>query len=392
MRWWSVAATLGLVLVGCGGSDDKDPVKDEAAGSGGSGATGGSGGGGGSTTTTDAKAVVSCADRQLVVNAPYVHDFATDASNYYWLAFSNYNIAVFKQAKSGGSPTIVTEFPGYFSYIAGDTTLAVSGDSQFYMDDTVADDLDDYVYFSGDKQIWRVKKDGSAAVEPVSGVALNELGPATCNFARSVLAPDALYACRQGRLFRMARAGDATAKAVYSAPDGTSIDAFAVSDSQLFVNGPYDETRHFAPILALPLAGGTPTEYGAMLEGLVPDALVTMGDGVVFDSLFFPTGDDLETTSEWAKRQGTYKLTGSTATPQKLSEDNLELVRGVGKDSKYVYAVIGDQKIVRISLDGTTTTFVDCHDSPDDVRFNEFLVDEDGVYVRWEDSFYRFNP
>ena len=113
---------------------------------------------------------------------------------------------------------------------------------------------------------------------------------------------------------------------------------------------------------------------------------------MVFDSLFFPTGDDLETTSEWAKRQGTYKLTGSTAAPQKLSEDNLELVRGVGKDSKYVYAVIGDQKIVRISLDGTTTTFVDCHDSPDDVRFNEFLVDEDGVYVRWEDSFYRFNP
>ena len=55
----------------------------------------------------------------------------------------------------------------------------------------------------------------------------------------------------------------------------------------------------------------------------------------------------------------------------------------MSKDSKYVYAVIGDQKIVRISLDGTTT-FVDCHDS----RFNEFLVDEDGVYVHWEDNFY----
>ena len=62
----------------------------------------------------------------------------------------------------------------------------------------------------------------------------------------------------------------------------------------------------------------------------------------------------------------------------------------MSKDSKYVYAVIGDQKIVRISLEGTTTTFVDCHDSPDDVRFNEFLVDEDGVYVRSDDSFYRF--
>jgi hypothetical protein len=112
---------------------------------------------------------------------------------------------------------------------------------------------------------------------------------------------------------------------------------------------------------------------------------------LVFDSLFFPAADDLATASEWAKRQGTYKLTGASATPQKISESNLELVRGVGQDSKYVYAMIGDQRIERISLDGVTTTFVDCTESEDDLRFHELLVDDDGVYIRDDDFFYRFD-
>jgi hypothetical protein len=127
-----------------------------------------------------------------------------------------------------------------------------------------------------------------------------------------------------------------------------------------------------------------------MIEGLVPDALMVHGDTVVFDSLALLEGPDLATESEWAKRQGTYKVTGASSTPQMLTDYNLELVRGVGQDSQYLYAVIGDQKIVRISLDGVTTTYVDCHDSPDDLRFQELLVDEDGVYIRDDDTFYRF--
>ena len=35
-------------------------------------------------------------------------------------------------------------------------------------------------------------------------------------------------------------------------------------------------------------------------------------------------------------------------------------------------------------------TYVDCTDSPDDLRFSELLVDDDGVYVRDGDNFYRF--
>jgi len=127
-----------------------------------------------------------------------------------------------------------------------------------------------------------------------------------------------------------------------------------------------------------------------MLEGLSPDALMVIDGTLVFDSLFLAATDDLATASEWAKRQGTYKVTGASATPQKLSESNLELVRGVGQDSEYAYAMIGDQRIERISLDGVTTTFVDCTDSKEDLRFQELLVDDDGVYVRDDDFFYRF--
>lgn len=383
----ALAALVASLGVAC--SDDGATPGGDVEGAGGHSGGGGSGGGG-ATPSVAEQAVLDCADRTAVVEDYFAHDLATDSTSYYWLGVGAEGIAVLKQPKSGGERTIITEFPGYFSFLVGDTDLPVSGDSQFYMDDTVADDADDYVYFSGDTQIWRVKKDGSEPVEPVSGTALNELGPATCNFARSVLGPDALYTCRQGRLYRMSRAGSGSATAVYSAEAGGSIDAFAVSPTQVFVNGAYDEARHLSPVLALPREGGTPTEYGAMLEGLNPDALLVHGDTLVFDSLFFPEGPDLATTSEWAKRQGTYKLTAPSAAPQKLSEDNLMLVRGVGQDSKYMYAVVGDQKIVRISLDGVTTTYVDCHDSPDDVRFQELLVDEDGVYIRDDDTFYRF--
>lgn len=264
------------------------------------------------------------------------------------------------------------------------------GERQVHTTSRTPRDADDYIYFSGDTQIWRVKKDGSEPVQAVSGPGLNELGPATCNFARSVLAPDALYTCRRGRLFRMDRAGGGAAVAVYTAPEGERINAFAVSSSQLLVNGSFDEARHLSPILALPLSGGAPSEYGAMLPGLVPDALVVLGDTLLFNSLVVLDGGDLATTSEWASRQGTYKVTGAQASPQKISETNLALVRGVGRDSMFVYAIVGDQKIERISPDGVTTTFVDCTDSSDDVRFRELVVDDDGVYFRDDDSFYRY--
>jgi hypothetical protein len=383
MRWLAIAV-VSVSFAGCG---DDDAGSNDATG--GAGGLSGSGGGGGKTSV-DTKAVLDCADRTLVAGSDFAHDLATDSKNYYWLGLGQTGIAVLKKPKAGGENVVVTEFPGYFSFLTGATDLPVSGDSQFYMDDTVADDADDYIYFSGDTQIWRVKKDGSEAVQPVSGPGLNELGPATCNFARSVLGPGALYTCRQGRLFRMARAGSAQASAVYSAPEGESIDAFAVSSSQLFVNGSFDEARHLSPILSLPLAGGDPSEYGAMLTGLVPDALVLLGDTLLFNSLVVLDGGSLATTSEWAARQGTYKVTGPEATPEKISETNLELVRGVGQDSKFAYAVVGDQIIERISPDGVTTTFVDCRDSADDLRFQELVVDDDGVYIRDDDGFYRF--
>ncbi len=380
---WAACVLFSVSVAACGGGDDQ-ANDDPMAGAGG---TAGSGGGGGGGASGDTKPVLDCSDRTLIAEDDAVHDLATDSKNYYWLGVGDAGIAVFKKPKSGGDTLKITEFPGYFSFILGDTDLAVSGDSQFYMDDTVADDADDYVYFSGDTQIWRVKKDGSEPVQAVSGAGLNELGPATCNFARSVLAPGALYTCRQGRLFRMDRAGNGNATAVYTAPDGTRIDAFAVSSNQLFVNGPFDDARHLSPILALPLSGGTPTEYGAMLAGLVPDALVMLGDTLLFDSLTVLDGPDLATTSEWASRQGTYKVTSASAAPTKISETNLELVRGVGVDDQYAYAMVGDRRIVRISPSGVTTTYVDC---TDDLRFDELLVDKDGVYIRYEDSFYRF--
>ncbi|HWA72995.1 MAG TPA: hypothetical protein VG937_11690 [Polyangiaceae bacterium] len=386
MTRWLAIAVLSVCFAGCGSDGG---ASDATGGAGGLSGSGGSGGGGGKTSV-DKQAVLSCDDRTLVATSGFAHDLATDSLNYYWLGVGPAGIAVLKKAKSGGENSIVTEFPGYFSFLTGATDLPVSGDSQFYMDDTVADDADEYIYFSGDTQIWRVKKDGTEPVQPVSGTDLNELGPATCNFARSVLGPDALYTCRQGRLFRMDRAGGGQAVAVYSAPEGESIDAFAVSKSQLFVNGSFDDARHLSPILALPLAGGDPTEYGAMLAGLVPDALVLMGDTLLFNSLVVLDGGNLATTSEWASRQGTYKLTSATATPEKISETNLELVRGVGQDSKFAYAVVGDQIIERISPDGVTSTYVDCRDSADDVRFQELVVDDDGVYIRHEDNFYRF--
>jgi hypothetical protein len=337
------------------------------------------------------RAVIDCADRTVVVEDYFAHDLAADSENYYWLGTSDVGIAVWKLAKSGGEKSLVTEFPDAFSFLLGLTDLPVSEDSQFMMDDTIADDADDYVYFSGDTQIWRAKKDGSGPVEAVSGPGLNELGPATCNFGRSVLTPDALFTCRQGRLFRMARAGDGEATAVYSADEGEGIAGFAISGDRLFVNGAYDETRHFAPILTLPATGGTPTEYGSMLEGLYPEGLAVLNGTLVFASLYLASdAPDLDTASEWATRQGTYKVTSASATPVKISETDLQLVRGVGQDSEYVYAMVGDQKIVRISLDGVTTTYVDCVGSPDDLRFQELLVDDDGVYIRNDDTFYRF--
>ena len=381
-----VALVVGLAGAGCA-----DDAGQGGGGAGEAGATGSSGtSGAGARPNVEDEAVLDCGDRTLIVEDYLAHDLATDSQNYYWLGTGDVGIAVWKLPKSGGDKSLVTEFPGYFSFALGMTDLAVSGDSQLYMDDTVADDADEYVYFSGDTQIWRAKKDGSEAVQAVSGPGLNELGPATCNFARSVLTPDALFTCRQGRLFRMARAGDGSATPVYSAPEGEPIVAFAVHGNELFVSGVYDDERHFAPILSLPATGGTPAEYGAMLEGLYPDALMVVGDTLVFSSLFLAEAPDLETASEWATRQGTYKLSGASATPVRLSETDLQLVRGVGRDSEYAYAMVGDQKIVRISLDGVTTTYVDCTGSPEDLRFQELLVDADGVYIRDGDSFYRF--
>jgi hypothetical protein len=377
-------AVFSMCFAACSGGHESSHAA--VGGAGGGTSSGGSGAG----ASVQSQALFACSDGTLVAGSDFAHDLATDSLNYYWLGFGDTGIAVLKMPKRGGDVAVVAEFPDYFSFILGDTTLPVSGDAQFYMDDTVVDDADDYVYFSGDTQIWRAKKDGSEPVQAVSGGDLNELGPATCNFARSVLGPDALYTCRQGRLFRMDRAAGGKAVAVYSAPDGGSIDAFAVSKSQLFVNGSFDKARHLSPILALPLSGGTPSEYGAMVAGLVPDALVVLGDTLIFDSLVVLDGGDLATTSEWAKRQGTYKVTAAQAAPQKISDSNLELVRGVGHDSKFVYAMVGDQKIVRISPDGVTTTYVDCTGSPDDVRFQELVVDDDGVYFRDEDNFYRF--
>jgi hypothetical protein len=385
-----VAALAGFLGAACGngaGDSDADDGGNGGSSGGGTGGTSGSG----ATPSVVERAVVDCADRSVVVEDYFAHDLATDSENYYWLGTSDVGIAVWKLSKGGGEKVLVTEFPDAFSFLLGLTDLPVSEDSQFMMDDTIADDADDYVYFSGDTQIWRVKKDGSEPVQAVSGPGLNELGPATCNFARSVLAPDALFACRQGRLFRMARAGDAEATPIYSAGDGESIAAFAVEGDRVFVNGTYDETRHFAPILTLPSTGGTPMEYGAMLEGLYPDALAVQDGTLVFSSLFLASdAPDLDTASEWAARQGTYKVASASATPVKLSETDLQLVRGVGQDTDYVYAMVGDQKIVRISLDGVTTTYVDCRGSPDDLRFQELLVDDDGVYIRDDDTFYRF--
>src|SRR5687768_1924084 len=248
---WVVAAILALLGAGCADDEGGDGASGGQAGTGGGAGSSGSG----ARPNVAEGAVVDCNDRTVIIEDYLAHDLAADSESYYWLGTGAEGSAVWKLSKTGGDKTLVTEFPGYLSFLLGMTDLPVSSDSQFYMDDTVADDADDYVYFSGDTQIWRVKKDGSEPVQAVSGAGLNELGPATCNFARSVLTPDALYTCRDGRVFRMARAGDGSATPVYSAPEGDTIAAYAVHGDELFVNGAYDEVRHLAPILSLPATG-----------------------------------------------------------------------------------------------------------------------------------------
>jgi len=220
MRRWTLisVAAVALAAGGCASTGDDE------AGTGGGGGTGGSAGtGGGAGASVNDQPLHQCSDAQVIVEDYLAHDLATDSTHYYWLGVGDTGIAVLKQPKSGGARTVVTEFPGYFSFLTGATTLPVSGDSQFYMDDTVADDADDYVYFSGDTQIWRVKKDGSEPVEAVSGPGLNELGPATCNFARSVLTEDAVFTCRQPSVDShrsSARACSCTRPAIARSPSG----------------------------------------------------------------------------------------------------------------------------------------------------------------------------
>ena len=390
MKWYSIGCAI--FLGGCGdnggGGPDADMVMSTTSSTGSTASTEGSG-----TSTTGSAAELpplhECGEAELIVEQESVHDLATDSDNYYWLGLTEIGeIAVYALSKSGGDVRVVTSFPTYFDYLLGATDLEVAQDATLLMDDTSADDDDEYVYFSGDTKIWRVKKDGTGQAERVSTDELNELGPATCNFARIQLTPDALFVCRKGQIFRMDRGTDATPEVIYAAPEGGRVEGFAVNGSELYTNGPFDDSRHFAPILQVSVPDGLSSEFGEMLEGLVPDAFFVVKDTLLFSSLVVLEGPDLETTSEWASRQGTYRLPLNEQVPSRFSDSNIILVNGASADASAVYAVTG-RKIVRFSPEGSTRVFVDCTDDPD-LHFDELVVDEDGVYIRDSDKFYRF--
>jgi hypothetical protein len=354
---------------------------------------GNGGGGGAETPDTNREPVHPCSQGELIAADDLVHHFASDSGNYYWIGSDDIGIAIFALPKAGGDVRTVTSFPGYFSFILDQTTLPVSGDSQFLMSNLVADDLDDYLYFSGDSQIWRVKKDGSEPVQPVSGEGLDELGAASCNFAESILTQDSLYTCRRGNIFRMSRSGDVTATVVYEAPEESAIAGFAISGDRLYTNGAYDSERHLAPLLEVSLATGEAREVGEMLEALVPDSVYLVGEDLVFNSLFIGDAPDLETASEWATRQGTYRINPDEQVPTKISDSNIGLAFEAAGDDSAVYTLIG-AAIYRIGIDGTTRALVDCNDAigtDDEVSFRDLWVDADGVYVRGDGAFYRFD-
>ncbi len=391
MQRWIGLLSLGFAaLTACG--DDTNGAQPGGEGPGGEG-NGGTGGDGPGQTSTNPQPVHPCSQGELIAAGELVRHFASDSDNYYWIGSDEIGIAIFALPKAGGDVRTVTSFPGYFSFILEQTTLPVSGDSQLLMSNLVADDLDDYLYFSGDSQIWRVKKDGSEPVQPVSGAGLDELGAASCNFAESILTEDSLYTCRRGSIFRMSRAGDATATAVYEAPEGSTIAGFAISGDRLYTNGPYDTERHLAPLLEVSLATGEASELGQMLEALVPDSVYLVGDDLVFNSLFLADAPDLETASEWATRQGTYRIGPGEQAPTKLSDSNIGLAFQAGADDSAVYTLIG-AAIYRIGTDGTTRALVDCNPAigtEDEVSFNDLWVDDDGVYIRGDGAFYRFD-
>jgi hypothetical protein len=194
----------------------------------------------------------------------------------------------------------------------------------------------------------------------------------------------------------MNRAADGQANATFGAPAGSTLDGFAVNCSYIYTNGPCSEARHLAALLKLSIASGEISEVGQMIEALVPDAVFLIGQNLVFNSLAILTGPDLATTDEWAKRQGSYRVGLNETTPTKISEEMINVVAGADTDAKDVYTADGDHRILRISPDGTTTTFVDCTGytgEGGELLIYELWVDDVAVYLRVDGSptrYYRF--
>ena len=382
--------TLGIWagLVACGGSDG--PVLPGWRNTEGVGPSSGPG--------YQPTPVRSCDDGEVIFTGELIHHLAFDSQSYYWLGLDDSGITISALPKAGGAVRTVTSFPSAFAYALGQTTLPVSADAELYMSDLVADDLDDYLYFSGDTQIWRVKKDGSEAVQPVSGEGLNELGPATCNFARSVLRAGVLYTCRQGRVFRMNRSGEGRATVIYEAPEGSNVVGFGIVGDHLYTNGTFDEARQLAPLLDVTLGGGERRELGQMLEGLVPSSVYIIGNDLVFNSLFVPgfslsDPEELQAASEIAERQGTYRVALGDGTLTKISDSDIGLAFQTGADSTGVYTLLGGSTILHIGLDGETRPLIDCNDrigTDRELQYSDVWVDDDAVYLRSTDTFYRF--
>jgi hypothetical protein len=354
--------------------------------SGGAGGSGGSGGAGGSAPgPRQATALHACGDGTMLVTAHAIARIASDSQNVYWLGSEDADWVVKARAKSGGAIRTVAAVQHYYPGLSDpQTTSAASMDAPFGFDDLLADDRDDFVYFSGATKIWRAKKDGSEPVQPVS---TNAVGGGHCNAQPDRLTSKELFVCRRNEIFHMPRGTAVDAKSLYKAPSGSSIEAFAADDTNVYTSGPFDKDRHFAPLVKIAIATGTPTEHGQMLEGLVPDAIFIVGQSVVFDSLVDTTGaPTLELANEWAKRQGSYRIGLTEQRPTKISDEQIELIRGASADATHVYAMVGDQMVVRIpAAGGSTQTVVDCNKNvpggDSDVRFHDLFVDADALYV-----------
>src|SRR5690606_24678750 len=115
---------------------------------------------------------------------------------------------------------------------------------------------------------------------------------------------------------------------------------FAVNATHVYTNGVYDEARYSAPVLQISRGDGEVGEFGQMPQGIVPGEFLLLDDELIFASLSVISGPDLETTSEWASRQGTYRMGLDDQVAVKISETQVQLLPGADVSQGALYTIV----------------------------------------------------